>query len=116
MGGVAALEQGAAGLADFQRLTRLERVVVGDHDFGFVDVWQHFRGNQLSAAKIGVGITRMQDAQSVLDRNARRYHQKASAVEIAAGHPHGVDRLPGDDHCHDRRFAAARRHLQRDPG
>ena len=113
-GRIAALEQRTTRLADLQRLARLEGVVVGDDDLGAVDVRQHVRRDQFPAFVIAVRVVGLQDAQAVSDGDAGRHHEEASAEQAAAGCADGIDRLPGDQHRHHGRFAAARGHFQGD--
>ena len=110
----AALEQRAAALGELHALAELEGVVVGDDDLGAFEVVEHVAGHQFAAGVVAVRIVRLEDAQAVLDREARRDDQEAAGEVLAAGPAHGVDRLPGDEHRHDGRLAGAGGELQRE--
>ena len=88
----------------------LEGVIVGDDDLRAPDLRQHFRRRDLAGLIIVVRLARQQYAKPILDRDARSDDQEG-AGEILGVLPRGVDRLPGDQHGHDGRLAAARRHL-----
>ena len=103
-------------LREFELLALLEGVVVGDDDAGLVQVVEHVAGDEFPAGVVGVGVVRLQDAQAVLDRDARRRHEEPAREAAAAGAADGVDRLPGDDHRHDGRLAGAGRQLERQAG
>ena len=60
------------------------------------------------------GRARHQDAKAILDGDPRRDDQEGAAEQLRIA-PHGVDRLPRDQHRHDRRFPAARRHFHGKP-
>ena len=111
----APLKQRAAACGKLDALAQLEGVVVGDDDLGPVHVVEHVAGNEFAAGVVAVGIVRLEDAQPVLDRQARRDDQKAAREMLAAGPAHGVDRLPGDQHRHDGGLAGAGGQLQREP-
>ena len=111
----AALEQRAAALRQFERLAQLEGVVVGDDDPRLLEVLQHVARHELTALVVALGVVRLQHAQPVADGQAGRDHEKASREVPARRPPHGVDRLPGDEHRHHRRLAGAGRQLQRQP-
>jgi hypothetical protein len=84
-GGVAALEQRATGLADLQRLARLESVIIGDDDLGAIDIRQHVHRDQFAAAVVAVRVVGLKDTQPVLDGDSRGDNQESAAVEAAAG-------------------------------
>ena len=111
----ATLEQRAAALGELDPLAQLEGVVVGDDDLGAVDVVQHVARDELAALVVAVGIVGLQHAQAVLDRQAWGDDQKAAGEALALRVAHGVDRLPGDQHGHDRGLAGAGRELERQP-
>jgi hypothetical protein len=48
-----------------------------------------------------IGIIRLQYAKAVFDRQSRRADQKPSCECFAGLPPHGVDRLPSNQHGHD---------------
>jgi len=111
---VVALQIAARHLRHRQRFSVLEAVIVGDDDVGAPDLGQHFRRDDFTRVVVIARLAGLKDAQPVLDGDARRDDQKTTA-EVLALLARGVDRLPGDEHRHDRRLAAARRHLHRQP-
>ena len=110
------LQKGASTPREHELLARLEGVVVGDDDAGLVQVVEHVAGHELPAGVVGVGVVGLQDAEAVLDRDARRHDKEPARESTAAGAADGVDRLPGDDHRHDRRLAGAGRQLEGEAG
>ena len=101
----APLKKRSASLAERHALPQLESVIVGDDDFGFLQVGQHVARHQLAAVVVAVGIVGKQHTQAVSDGDARSDHQKALSEPSALGMANGVDSLPGDEHCHDRGLA-----------
>ena len=95
-------------------LASAEGVVVGDDDLGPLDVAEHVGRHEFALAVIAVRIVRQQHAQPILDRDAGRDDQEAAGEVVAARMAHRIDRLPGDQHRHDRGLAGAGRQLQRD--
>ena len=89
-GRVAALQKRAADLVDFQNLLELKRVEVGDDDLGLVDVVQHVAGNEFAGAVIAFNVAGQQNAQPVLDRDARRDRPESRARSgcWSASEPH----------------------------
>ena len=110
----APLKQGASALRKLDALAKLEGVVVGDDDLGAVHVVQHVARDQFAAGVVAVRIVRLQDAQAVLDREARRNNEEAAREALALRVAHRVDGLPGDEHRHDGGLAGAGRQLQRE--
>ena len=96
----AAFEQAARPRRHLHPLPEHEGVVVGDHDLGPLHVFEHVAGNKLAGAVVVVGIVGEEDAEPVLDRQARRDDEKAAGEVLAAGAADGVHRLPGDEHRH----------------
>ena len=109
--GIVPLQEAARDLGQGQRLAMLEGVVVGDDDLRAADLRQHFRRRDLARLVVVVRLARQQHAKPILDRDAGSDDQEG-AGEILRVLARGVDRLPGDQHGHDGRLAAARRHLQ----
>jgi len=105
--GAVALEKGACPFGQVERLAQLECVVVGNDDLGAIDIRQHVARDQLPTPVIAVGIVRLQNTQTVLNRDARCDDQKSAREVLAVRAANGVDRLPGDDHGHDRGLAGA---------
>ena len=89
----------------------LKCVIVGDDDLRPPDLRQHLRRRDLAGLIVVVRLARQQYAKPILDRDARSDDQEG-AGKIFGVLPRGVDRLPGDQHGHDRRLAAPGRHLQ----
>jgi hypothetical protein len=89
----------------------LERVVVGDDDLGTPDLGQHLRRNEFTRLIVIVRRARNQHPQPILDRDARG-HDEEGPREVLRVPPRSINRLPGDEHRHDGRLAAARGHLQ----
>ena len=74
----AALEERSAAFGEFHPLAQLESVIVRDDDLGAVDLVEHVGGHQFAAGVVAVGIVRLENAQPVLDREARRDDEKAA--------------------------------------
>ena len=83
----APLKQRAAAFGKFDALAQLEGVIVGDDDLGAVDVVQHVARDQFAARVVAVGIVRLEDAQAVLDREARRDDEEAAGELLALRMP-----------------------------
>ena len=79
-----------------------------------LDVVEHVLRNQFAVCVVAVRVVRLEDAQTVLDRQPGRDDKKAAREVLAAGTANRVDRLPGDEHRHDRRLAGAGGELQRE--
>ena len=109
------LQQGAAALRQRQRLARHERVVVGDDDLRPLQVAEHVAGHELAAGVVAVRVVRLQHPEPVPDRDAGSDHQEPARESLAARPADRVDRLPGDDHRHDRGLAGAGGELQGQP-
>ena len=75
----APLKQRAPALGELDALAQLEGVVVGDDDLGPVHIVQHVAGDELAAGVVAVGIVGLEDAQPVLDGEAGRDDEKATA-------------------------------------
>ena len=75
----APLKQGAPARGEFDALAELEGVVVGDDDLGAVDVVQHVAGHELAAGVVAVGVVRLEDAEAVLDGDARARRRESRA-------------------------------------
>ena len=108
----AALQQLAATFGQLNALTHLEGVVVRDDDLGFAHVVEHVVGQQLTVFVIAVRVVGLQDAQTVLDGQARRADQKATGEVLAGWSAHSIDGLPGDQHGHDGGLAGTRCELE----
>ena len=102
----------AAAFGNLHPLPQLESVVIGDDDLGAVDIIQHVIGNQLAARIVAVRVVRLENAKPVLDGQPRCHDQKSACEVAAAWTANGIDRLPCDDHGHDRRFASPRRQFE----
>jgi hypothetical protein len=101
------LQELASTLGNLHALAKLEGVIVSDDDLGPVHIVEHVAGNEFPAGVVSVGVIRLEHAQPVFDRQAGRADEK-TAREILARRPeHRVDRLPGDEHGHDRGLARA---------
>ena len=97
------------------RLAELEGVVVGDHDLGAVQIGQQVRWDELATLVVGIGVVWLQHTQPVADRDAGCDDEEPTGEAPAARMSHGVDRLPRDQHRHDRRLTCARREIEREP-
>jgi hypothetical protein len=103
----AALQELPPTLGYLDALAQLEGVVVGDDDLGAAHVVEQVARQQFAVLVVAVGVVRLQDAQAVLDRQAGRADQEAAGEVPAARPAHRIDRLPGDEHGHDRGLAGA---------
>ena len=68
---------------EFDAFAQLEGVVVGDDDLGPVHVVEHVARNELAVVVVAVGVVGLEDAQAVLDREARRDDQEAAGEVLA---------------------------------
>ena len=109
------LQEGAATLRQRQRLAPQKRVVVGDDDLRPLQVAEHVVRHQLAARVVAVRVVRLEHPQPVPDRDAGGQHQEAAREPLAAGPADRVDRLPSDEHRHDRGLAGASGKLQSQP-
>ncbi len=107
-----ALEQPPAPRRDLQALPPLERMIVGDHDPGFMKVRHHVHGQKFPGGVIAVRITGHEHPQPVPDGDAGGGDQKAFCEAPGAGMAHGIEGLPGDEHGHDSGLSGARRHFE----
>jgi len=90
-------------------------VEVRDDDARALEVVEHVARHELAARVVGVGVIGLQHSQAVANREPGRDHEEALREPLAVPVPHGVHRLPRDEHRHDRRLARARRKFQREP-
>ena len=88
-------------------------MIVCNHDLRPFQIRQHIVRHQLAFLIVTIRIVRLQNTQTVLDRDPWRNDQKSAREPIAARMPNRVHRLPRDQHRHHRRLARTRRHLQR---
>jgi hypothetical protein len=93
-------------------LTMLEGVVVGNDDCGLSHIAQHIAGQQLARPVIALGVLGVEYLKPILDRDAGSDDQEGAREAVGARHAHGIERLPGNDHRHDRGLARAGRHFQ----
>jgi len=100
--------------AELDSHAELEGVEVGDHDLRAVYVVQHIAGDKFAAGVVAIGVVRLEDPKAVFDGETGRDDEETSREVFAAGAPHGVDRLPCDQHRHHGGLARARRQLQRE--
>ena len=87
-------------------------MVVGDDNLGALDIAQHVGRRYLAAAIVAFGIVRQQNTQPVPDRDAWRNDKEPARELFAVRVTHGVDRLPGDQHCHHGSLARTGRQFQ----
>jgi hypothetical protein len=62
---------------------------------------------------VSVWVVRLENAQSVPDRQSGSHNQKSACELLAVGPSHRVDGLPANQHCHYRGFTGARSQLER---
>ena len=72
-----ALQSRTGPAGDLELFPQLERMVIGDNDARLLQILQHILRHQLATGVVGVWIIGLQNAQTVLDGDARRDHQKA---------------------------------------
>jgi hypothetical protein len=113
--GVVALQEAAAHPRELQRIAMLKGVVVGDHHLRLADLAQHVGGDQLAGPVIAVGVLGIEHLEAVENRDAGRHNQKCAREPVGLGGAHGVDRLPCDNHRHNRGLSGAGCHFQREP-
>ena len=109
-----ARQQRPVPLRELRALSQPERVVVRDHDPGLVEVPEHLARDQLTFPVVGVRVVGLEHPQPVADGDPGGHDQEPAREPRAVGMPHGVDRLPGDQHGHDHRLPGSRGHLQRE--
>jgi hypothetical protein len=86
-------------------------VVVGDQDPGFAHRVPQVGRDDLQSLVVVLRVAGEQDAQPVLDRDAWRDDEERVGEPGVLRVGQLVERVPGDDHRHHRRLAAARGHL-----
>ena len=64
----ATLQKLPSTLGQVHALAELEGVVVGDNDLGPVYFVEQVAGNEFAAGVVAVGVVRLEDAQSIFDR------------------------------------------------
>ena len=82
-------------------------MVVGDDDLRLAEFAQHLGRHEFPLCVVGLGVIRQEDAEAVADRDAGCHDEKSARELLAAGTACRVDRLPGDQHGHDRGLAGA---------
>jgi len=110
----APLQQLAAALGKLDALAQLERVEVRDDDLCPLHIIQHIAGDELATGVVAVGIAREKDAQAVLDGQSGSADEKTAREVFAPGTPHGVNRLPCNEHGHHRGLAGPGGELESD--
>ena len=75
----ATLEQGAPALRKLHTLTKLEGMVVRDHDLGAVEIAKHVAGDQFTALVIAIWVVGLEYAEAVADGQAGRDDQESRA-------------------------------------
>jgi hypothetical protein len=83
------------------------------NNFGPVQILQHVAGHDFKIDVQIVGVIGFKHAKPIFDGETVSANQKAPRKYFAAGTPHGVDCLPGDQHGHDSCLAGTGRKLQR---
>ena len=104
-----------AAPGDLHRLAALEGVEVSDDDLRSLEIAQHVARHEFPALVVAVRVVGLEDAKPVFDGDAGGDDQEAPCEASAAGAAHRIDRLPRDDHGHDRGLAGAGGELQREP-
>ena len=79
-----ALEQRAPALGEFDHFTLLEGMEVRDDDLRAVHGLQHVVGDKLAVGVVTVRIVGLENAETVLDRDARRHDQESAGEAFAA--------------------------------
>ncbi len=100
------LEQGAPAFREVDALAPHEGVVVGDDDPRLLDVVAHVIRHQLAAEVVVVGVIRLEYAEPILDRDARRDDEEAIREVLARGPAHRVYGLPSNQSSYRRRWRA----------
>ncbi len=77
-----------------------ERVVVDDLHLGLEEHFPKVRRHEVALAEVVVIAFRVQDTETVADRDAWGHHQEALGETSVPGGHHLVYGLPGDDHGH----------------
>ena len=88
-------------------------MVVRDHDFCSIEVGQHVTRDDFSRLVVAVWVVGEQDAKSITNRDAWRDQEKATRELLAVGPSDRIDRLPSDQHRHDRCFARTSSEFER---
>jgi len=92
----------------------LQGVEVRDDDPRRAQLALVLRRDDVEFAVVAVRVGRKQDAQPVADRDAGRDDEEGVGEPPVVGVSPLVEHLPGDQHGHHDRLAAAGRHLARD--
>jgi hypothetical protein len=95
------------------RLAQLQSVEAGDHYLGVFEIAHHVRRGQAAVAVVG-RVVGQQDPQPIADGDARRYGKERPREGFRVGAAGGVDRLPGDEHCHHGCLAGSSGEFQRE--
>jgi len=85
---------------------------VRDDYLGSGDVPEHVTRNDLTRLVVAIRIVGEQYAQPVFYGDSRRNNEKATREMLGSRVTNRVDRLPSDQHRHDRCFAGTGRELQ----
>ena len=109
---VAAGQDALGQLAGRDLLAQQEGVEVGDHDLGAVEPFHQLGRHHVELAVVVVGVVGQQHAQAVADGDARRDDEERVAEAGVLRVVDLVERVPGDEHRHDHRLAAAGGHLE----
>lgn len=92
-------------------LARKKPMIVGDHDPNLAEPLAHLWWQQVPLPEVVVGVGGQQDSQPVADRDSWRDDEKGVAEACVLPILDLVQCLPGNEHAHDNRLAAAGRHL-----
>jgi len=95
-------------------LARQEAVIVGDDDLGVTQLRQLVGGHQVALAVVVARVLWEQHAEPVADRDARGHHEEGVGESVVLRVGQLVERVPGDEHGHDDRLAAAGGHFEGD--
>ena len=87
---------------------------VGNGDLGLAQLVHQLRRHDLQGAVVVARIAGQQDPQPVADGNARGDDEKGVGESSVLFIRQLVQRLPGNEHCHDRGFAGAGGHFAGD--
>ena len=88
-------------------------MIVGDNQFGSLNIFQHVVWHQLPCEIIVFRVIGLQDAQAITNREARSHDQEAAGELLASGSPNRIDRLPRNKHGHHGGFASTRGEFER---
>ena len=89
----------------------VERVPVANHDLALAELVEQRRRDNAERLVVVLRVGRLQDRQTALDRQPRRYDQDVGSKPDILRMGDFIQHMPGNDHAHDNGLAGTGRHL-----